>query len=185
MQYDRSKRLPEALVAGKVRHLREGRGLSQGDLAERLGWKQETVSRLERGSRGISVDECVALAVALDTSPAHLLTPLDPNQTMALTPNLVVEVTTARQWIGGQKPLPNQDGAAFWTSVSKQEWELRQSPEVALMLQAVQEYSNASDIEDGIAALGDIIHVASGLRDRLQRAFDKWLEEEERRREGR
>jgi transcriptional regulator with XRE-family HTH domain len=48
-----------AWVARTVRTLREARGLTQADLAERLGSSQPRVANLEAGRRGFSIDFAV------------------------------------------------------------------------------------------------------------------------------
>lgn len=47
--------------------------LRQVDLAKRLGWQQAYVSRYETGERQLSVDEYVAVAVAIGVDPVALL----------------------------------------------------------------------------------------------------------------
>lgn len=53
--------------------LRERRfksGLTQRELAAKLGWDQRTVSKIENGSKRVSVVELIALAGALEFDPA-------------------------------------------------------------------------------------------------------------------
>src|SRR5438876_11910658 len=83
----RAGRQPEAgarfrsdAVAENVRAMRGARGLSQGDLAERMkaekfDWRQATVSEIERGARNVTVDELLGLALILEATPADLLDP--------------------------------------------------------------------------------------------------------------
>lgn len=47
--------------------------LRQVDLAKRLGWQQAYVSRYETGERQLSVDEYVAVALAIGVDPVALL----------------------------------------------------------------------------------------------------------------
>lgn len=47
--------------------------LRQVDLAKRLGWQQAYVSRYETGERQLSVDEYVAVALAIGIDPVGLL----------------------------------------------------------------------------------------------------------------
>jgi transcriptional regulator with XRE-family HTH domain len=73
-------RLPSQVVADNVRALREALGRSQAYLAaqlrqQRLDWTQSTVSQVELGVRHVNVDELVALAAALRSSPVDLLGP--------------------------------------------------------------------------------------------------------------
>lgn len=57
----------------RLRVRRERLGLSQSDLAERVGWKQQKISLIELGARRLDVLEYIALAKALDLSPASAL----------------------------------------------------------------------------------------------------------------
>jgi transcriptional regulator with XRE-family HTH domain len=44
--------------------------LKQSELAERLGWSQQTVSKIESGQKRVTVVELVELSRALDFDPA-------------------------------------------------------------------------------------------------------------------
>jgi transcriptional regulator with XRE-family HTH domain len=52
----------KAEIGGYVAELREERGLSQRQLAERLRIDKSAVSRVEAGERGLAVDELAAIA---------------------------------------------------------------------------------------------------------------------------
>lgn len=110
-------------VAENVRTLRQQRGLSQADLAtvlRELGTPLgvSALSKVENGTRRVTVDELVALAVALNVSPNRLLLPgdIDPTavaehleteqEPIELTPSLTVEPTAAWAWAAGDEPLP-------------------------------------------------------------------------------
>lgn len=56
----------------RVRSLREARGLSQEQLAELAGMHRTYVSSLERGQRNVGLDNVIAIASALEVSPADL-----------------------------------------------------------------------------------------------------------------
>ena len=62
-----------------VRKLRDERGLSQLDLARKLGCPQSNVSRLESGSRSPTLKELFNLAKALNTPLSDLLRDLERN----------------------------------------------------------------------------------------------------------
>ena len=63
----------------RVRMLRRGRGWSQTQLAEHAGIAAyQTVSKIEAGTRGTSIDEVAALAKVFDLSLTAFLAPLDP-----------------------------------------------------------------------------------------------------------
>lgn len=68
------------VLAENVRVRRAAARLQQADLAKRmialgLEWTRSTVSAVERGSRNVTVDELLSLALALGTDPAGLLDP--------------------------------------------------------------------------------------------------------------
>ena len=52
-----------------LRERRESLGISQGQLAERLGWTQQKVSFVETGARRMDVLEYIHMARALGLSP--------------------------------------------------------------------------------------------------------------------
>jgi phage repressor protein C with HTH and peptisase S24 domain len=60
-------------AATRLRQLREQAGLSQGALAEQLGWAQSAISKLENGERKLTLDKMVAIARALGVD-VNLLT---------------------------------------------------------------------------------------------------------------
>jgi len=62
--YDRARRAQE--LGAKVRALREERGLSQAELARRMGWKQSALARLELGGAEPRLDTLDLVAAALD-----------------------------------------------------------------------------------------------------------------------
>jgi transcriptional regulator with XRE-family HTH domain len=55
-------------IGERLRELRRQRGVSQVDLAEALGTYQTSISAIERGARGLTVQQLVKLASALDVS---------------------------------------------------------------------------------------------------------------------
>ena len=64
---------PTRLAFGhRVRVLREGRQLSQEQLAEVAGLHRTYISSVERGQRNVGFDNIVRLAVALGVTPATL-----------------------------------------------------------------------------------------------------------------
>ncbi len=109
---------PARTVAANVRAVREHRKLHQQQLAERLAalgrpMAQTGLSRLEDGKRRIDVDDLVALAVALNVSPARLLLPdtEDLQDLVRPVPNVEVQVWRLWEWLSGQRPLPVADSA--------------------------------------------------------------------------
>lgn len=63
-------------VGATVRELRLERGLSQLQLADKIGYERSRIGRLELGDTAISVDTLLAIANALEVSIYSLL-PID------------------------------------------------------------------------------------------------------------
>lgn len=58
----------------KIRYLREKQGLSQQNLADKLGYKsRSTINKIELGLRDLSQSKVVAFAEALGVTPAYLM----------------------------------------------------------------------------------------------------------------
>lgn len=60
-------------IGERLRSLREPRRITQVELAKMLGTHQASVSQIERGIRGLTLQQAVKLARALRVSPDKLL----------------------------------------------------------------------------------------------------------------
>lgn len=67
--------ITSAEIGERVRRARKALGLSVADLATRTGTDKGTISRIERGEAGISVERLQEIANALGMDPANLLHP--------------------------------------------------------------------------------------------------------------
>jgi transcriptional regulator with XRE-family HTH domain len=91
-------------------------GWSQTRLAAELaeiGYPKSrpTLTKLEGGQyRNVSVDDLFALAAALGVPPVHLLTPLEDDAPVAITPTVSHPAALARKWIRGLVSLPMLPG---------------------------------------------------------------------------
>ncbi len=63
-----------ATFGARVRHFRQLRGLTQSELAERVGLDRKTVNRLEAGHYSTSLRNVYRLAEALETEVPSLFT---------------------------------------------------------------------------------------------------------------
>ncbi|WP_420311905.1 helix-turn-helix domain-containing protein [Streptomyces sp. YS-B37] len=63
-----------AAIGGRIAETRESAGLSQGELASRIGVDRTAVVRMEQGERKVSALELFQIADALGAPPAHFLT---------------------------------------------------------------------------------------------------------------
>ena len=102
------------VVAENLRTTRKRRGLTVRALSARLGelgfslvpsgvTKVETADAA--GRRRIDVDDLAALALALDSSPAALLTPGE-RQGVAVTPSVSARGREVGDWVRGDEDLP-------------------------------------------------------------------------------
>jgi transcriptional regulator with XRE-family HTH domain len=64
-----------ALVGNNVKRIRQARGLTQEQFAERSGFSQQYLSTLERGRRNPSIVTIYELASALGVSHLELVRP--------------------------------------------------------------------------------------------------------------
>ena len=81
-----------AATGQAIRDLRSTRGISLRELARRVGVSPATLSAIETGGTGLSVDRLQAIAAALGTSAAALLAknphPSDADIDQAMSGNL-------------------------------------------------------------------------------------------------
>lgn len=67
----------DVLLGQAIRSLRQQRGLSQGDLAGRVGVDRKTINRIENGHHSTSVSTLTAIAQSLDERPSALMASLE------------------------------------------------------------------------------------------------------------
>lgn len=60
------------MLGEKIRKIRRDMGITQENLGEEVGLTPATISRIEGGSRGLSIERLEAIAKALDISMAEL-----------------------------------------------------------------------------------------------------------------
>ena len=113
------------LIARRVREVRKDeRGLSVADLAARCaeaGMPKLTAQALyrleqrtpDRPARPVTVDELLVLAYCLDVSPLYLISGLDDDALIPVTPDLSAPATGVRAWIRAMLPLPGMDERRF------------------------------------------------------------------------
>lgn len=102
--------LPPSKVFGqRLRETREARNLKQAEVAKMMTDAGRPLSRaallrIENGTRGLSLDEAVALALVLRANPSHMLTP--PGDSMlALTDREGVDGPALRNWLTTGNPI--------------------------------------------------------------------------------
>ena len=110
-------------VAGcRVAELRRRRGLTGGQLAARcaeLGAAHITrsfVANIESRRRGLSVDDLLVLALALDLAPVELLAlSAEADESLALTATVcVADPDLLRGWLVGEAALPASNARLYY-----------------------------------------------------------------------
>ncbi|GAA0812154.1 hypothetical protein [Spirilliplanes yamanashiensis] len=132
------------LVATQIRQIRGHRGLTVRALAARcaeLGGAHLTanvLTNIEVRGRGVSVDELLVLALALDVAPVHLLIPpIGHGADLAVTDQVAADPLAAAAWIRGEAPLPPANAAAYLAyAVERAEPTGRAQPQAAEALKA-------------------------------------------------
>lgn len=106
-------------VAANVRQLRERRGLTLDELSQRLGEigrpiLKSGLSKLETGQRRVDVDDLLALAIALETSPNRLLLgeDVEKDDSVNIVGSLTSSTDAAWSWACGQ--LSEFSGSYPW-----------------------------------------------------------------------
>jgi len=93
---------PSGVFGLRLREIRRARGLTQAALADLVTaagqpLDKAAVLRIERGGRGVSLDEALALAWVLGVAPLHLLSPPD-GQVVWVTRKAAVDGAGLRNW---------------------------------------------------------------------------------------
>jgi transcriptional regulator with XRE-family HTH domain len=106
MREQSSPKTPANIFAERVKEVRQLRGLSQTELAQRLRIDRTTVSHIESGKRSdVSLTHLFAFAKALDIAPVYLLSPRRMDESIRLSPfGEPVPGQEAREWIRGKPP---------------------------------------------------------------------------------
>ncbi len=128
----RKRRKPRSNSIGQVfarglKAQREGQRLSQAELAKRLvelghGMHQTAIAKIETNDRTVSLQDAMALAAALNVSPAYLISgDYSMEKTVAVTHKLKVSPRQVRQWVRGTRALPGQDPFVFMKEISRDE----------------------------------------------------------------
>jgi transcriptional regulator with XRE-family HTH domain len=155
---DRTPRVPLGPIGRylvrNLAQLREEQQLTYRELSDRLeqiGRPIPTLglSRIEKGTRRVDVDDLVALAIVLEVSPAALVLPRDPggpeDDTIELTERLEVPGQAARRWAAGHTPLPDAD-VITWRRPSFH-WRVREG-ELAELRQRIEMLEAASQLRE-------------------------------------
>jgi transcriptional regulator with XRE-family HTH domain len=120
---------PTEVFRARLREVRRLKNWTQAELAVALARAgldigEPAITRMERDSRGVSLDEAVAISAVLGVSPLHMFVPLDDDEDSRVTPQMGVAATDARAWARGMRPLGEEDERLFYaqTPESEADW---------------------------------------------------------------
>ncbi|MGI8615292.1 MAG: helix-turn-helix domain-containing protein [Actinomycetota bacterium] len=152
---------PSQIVAEQVSRWRTRRRLTVEQLAERvtaLGGRmgRVTLTKLENGGRGVSLDEALLLAAALNVPPALLFFGLEHEPRVAVVPKSVIHPDLAAQWLAGTGPLASTERLAMGTG----EWY-----EAAASLRL---YSRLHEAQDAAHKADSAIRAAEYVGDQVE-----------------
>jgi transcriptional regulator with XRE-family HTH domain len=134
----------DQVIADQVRSLR--RGMSQQALADKLGWKQSTIARIESGDRAISVGDLLALSWALNVAPAYLLAGSFQSGDVPIHETLRVPPKHMLSWIRGGEPLPGLDYRAYFENIPDDEWLEAYGPVAEQRNRAARSYASTEKL---------------------------------------
>jgi transcriptional regulator with XRE-family HTH domain len=183
-------RRPSAVFAEQMRIQRGRRGWTQRQLAARLAKlglvvHQTKIGKWEAGERRITVDEALAICVALDVSPAHMIagsySDTNPGESSIALSAATAPVSPRqmRLWVRGLQSLWGQDEKRYYTEVAPDEWLAMQRAGVIGLLRGVQELVDAWADDDRQSAL-EIIEAMSDELGRQRRALERETSRETR-----
>ncbi len=106
----------EAVFRSRLQEARKRAPLTGREFADLLAEKgyplgQPTVTKIENGTRGVSLDDAIAISAVLGVSPMNMFTPLDDRTKVALTPTIVRSAAAVRAWVRGFGPLDKGQAA--------------------------------------------------------------------------
>lgn len=115
-------------VGPNVRRLRTQQGLSLEQLSSRLAevgtpMALNTLSKLERGVRGVDLDEVAALARALSVPPVVVIFPLGAEELVEVLPGREMGPWEAVKWFSGEGPFLVQMPDGYWATDDFEAWQ--------------------------------------------------------------
>lgn len=139
----------DAFVAGVI-EARKQRGWTQQDVAGRvaalgMNLSHATLSKLEAGSRGVSLDEALALSAALNVSPATLISgALAGINEIAVADSFALSSSAVKRWLCGQVWVKlDHEATPPSPAMSDEEWAAQHSWISQHIVRRVQEFVDA------------------------------------------
>lgn len=142
-------------VRDSIKRIRQDRGLTGAQLAALLGALGRptlgtTVNKIETGARRVDVDDLVAIALALNTTPNRLLLndPADQRDQIEMAPEVTARGLQAWAWANGEQTLlpacePLGQGDVTFEELQREYLRHAQPPAPHPALEAIDELRSA------------------------------------------
>lgn len=131
----RNIKLPGQIVAERIKEARLRHGWSQQQLADRVGVKRPTITKIEQGGEraaNFSIFDLFQYAAALGVAPVHLLVPHEDDDAVQIAAGRPpLSPGEAREWIRGFHILDDSDPQAWFDNLPRKEREGIQNLAVA------------------------------------------------------
>ncbi|WP_238427009.1 helix-turn-helix domain-containing protein [Streptomyces adustus] len=183
-------------VAENVERIRKARGMTIYSLSGELDKvgrpiAPSAIAKIERQQRQVPVDDLVALAVVLNTSPAALLLPsVWGDVPVELTSERQVAARTAWRWIRGLSPasdygvIPSEivvgpDDDSWEDELDRKYWQMRQDYDAVTLppeLRRVRQHPASRDVDAANLQVERLVRMVGGkagdeaFEDQLSRA---------------
>ena len=109
------------ILAARLRAARKAKGLTQRELAKRVGMDQGHISHLENDGKGVSTEKLQALARVLDVSVSHLLG--EDLQEAPTEGGMQEQLCGNRNAPRGLRDLAQDDALTKTLNITEQEWQ--------------------------------------------------------------
>jgi transcriptional regulator with XRE-family HTH domain len=176
---------PDEVFAAELKRVRDIRGWSQQRLADemrKIGYPMDrsTIAKIERGHRPVSMQDSIALALALGVAPKALQLPHEQGAEIALTPNYPVDAHTAARWMRGHSVPVRTDARSidldalrvFEETMTFGEWWARRRPTVHQIVDyasALEMFSGMDEREWMRNCIDELEHAIKAARRELDR----------------
>lgn len=163
------------MLAGQLSRWRKERSLSAQALANRLAelgsdLDRRAISKIENGSRGVSLDEWLELAHALAVPPPLLFLDFETGGDVAVAPGVALHPWLVWEWVAGEHASPMRD-ALGRTLVSRVEEFGRAKTEIDLYKREREATTRVEDAEQAVRSAEYV-----GDEDRLRAARGAYVE---------
>lgn len=152
---------PSEVFAMRLKETRRARDMTQAELAYRLTERGVPMSkgallRIEKGERGLSLDEALALTAALNAVPAYMLTPPE-GAWVQLDDNIATDGAGLREFLRygfpwNPDPVPDE----AHDEVQREKFQLNLARHALALVDAVRSKDKAGITDAGKAIVAEV-----------------------------